>query len=222
MKYIHLFLTLLVFSFSGCASIPKEAPLLSEQLGKEVSELESSHFRLVTSFFDLKRKNVRDYLDRVWLPLYAETFFNKPDIKEMWERVSSAGSEKDRLMFLLTTAPILQADINRQYQNSVQDLDLLERELKEALRQKYSNARSINNTLTSFLVSAAEVDQNRQRYMNMAGLTEDKIGAVIEQTEILTSKFLQKAIDADKKVEGAEENLAEYGEKLRSLIQKLK
>lgn len=173
-------------------------------------------------FFELKRYNVRNYLERVWLPLYAETFFGKPDIKQMWEHVSSKGSETDRLMFLLTTAPVLQADINRQYQNSVEDLNRLERELKRALQDKYFNAKSINNTLTSFLVSASEVDENRQRYLDMAGLTQDKIGEVIEQTNIITSKFLEKAVNADKNLEGAEENLQEYSKKLRALIQNLK
>lgn len=222
MKIIKFLLPTLCFGLLSCASIPKEAPLLSEQLGKEISEIESSHLRLVESFFELKRKNVRDYLEQVWLPMYAETFFGNPNIKQMWEQVSSEGSETGRLMFLLNTAPELQADINRQYQNSVEDLDRLERELKKALQEKYLNARSINNTLTSFLVSASEVDQNRQRYFNMAGFTQDKIGAVIEQTDLITSNFLQKAVDADKNLEGVEENLQEYGKKLKSLIQNLK
>lgn len=96
----------------SCASIPKEAPILSQNLGIEVQELESSHFQLVEVYFDLKRQNARDYLQKVWLPKYAENFFSKPAIKEMWEMVATTGSEKDRLMFLLVTAPELQSDID--------------------------------------------------------------------------------------------------------------
>lgn len=213
-----IFILFLSFSLLSCATIPKEAPLLSEQLGKEMNELEDSHISLVESFFDLKRKNVRDYLEKVWLPLYAETFFQKPDIKEMWELVATQGAEDDRLMFILTTAPELQADINQQYQKSVEELNMLERELKNALQQKYVGMRSINNTLTSFLASAAEVDENRQRYLDMAGLSEGKISGVIEQADQLSSSLLSKAVDVDKKVSGAEENLEKFQSGIKNLL----
>lgn len=222
MRRIKIFLLLLPFGLFSCASIPKEAPALSEKLGEEINNLEGSHIRLVESFFELKRKNLRTYLEEKWLPQYAERFFAKPDIQQMWEQVSETGAEEDRLMFLLVTAPELQADINHQYQQTVEPLNQLERALKNALHEKYRSARSINNTLTSFLVSAAEVDENRQRYLNMAGLTEDKISAAIDKTESLTSELLIKALDADSKLKGAEGNIEEYKKKINDIIQKIK
>lgn len=222
MKSIRILLLLLPFGLFSCASIPKEAPVLSEQLGEEINNLEGSHIRLVESFFELKRKNLRTYLEEKWLPEYAETFFAKPDIQQMWERVSAEGAEEDRLMFLLVTAPELQADINKQYQQTIEPLNQLERALKKSLQEKYRNAMSINNTLTSFLVSAAEVDENRQRYLDMAGFTEDKISAAIDQTESLTSELLIKALDADAKLKGAEDNIEEYKKKINDIIQKIR
>lgn len=222
MKAFKLILFFFSFMLFSCVSIPKEAPVLSEQLGKEINNLEVSHIRLVESFFELKRKNLRTYLEEKWLPQYAERFFAKPDIQEMWEQVSATGEEENRLMFLLVTAPELQADINNQYQQTIEPLNQLERALKSALQEKYRRARGINNTLTSFLISAAEVDENRQRYLNMAGLTEDKISAVIDQTDSLTSELLFKALDADSKLKGAEDNIEEYKKKISNLIQSIK
>lgn len=222
MKVFKLLLLFFSFGFFSCASIPKEAPVLSEKLGEEINNLEGSHIRLVESFFELKRKNLRTYLEEKWLPEYAKTFFAKPDIQQMWEQVSATGAEEDRLMFLLVTAPELQADINNQYQQTTEPLDQLERALKNALQEKYRNARSINNTLTSFLASAAEVDENRQRYLSMAGLTEDKISAAIDKTESLTSELLIKALNADSKLKGAEDNIEEYKKKISNLIQNIK
>lgn len=222
MKVLKLLLLFFSFVFFSCASIPKEAPVLSEQLGKEINSLEGSHIRLVESFFELKRKNLRTFLEEKWLPEYAERFFAKPAIQQMWEQVSETGAEEDRLMFLLVTAPELQADINEQYQQTIEPLNQLERALKNALQEKYRDAMSINNTLTSFLVSAAEVDENRQRYLDMAGLTEDKISAAIDQTESLTSELLMKALDADAKLKGAENNIEDYKNKINDIIQKIK
>ena len=222
MTTFRLLLFLLSLSLFSCASIPKEAPVLSEKLGEEINNLEGSHVRLVESFFELKRKNLRTYLEEKWLPQYAERFFDKPDIQQMWERVSTTGAEEDRLMFLLVTAPELQADINKRYQETIEPLNQLERALKNALQEKYLRARSINNTLTSFLVSAAEVDENRQRYLNMAGLTEDKISEAIDQTEELTSELLIKALGADSKLKRSEDNIDEYKKKINNLIQTIK
>lgn len=222
MKVFKLTLFCFSFLFFSCASIPKEAPVLSEQLGQELNSLEDSHIRLVESFFELKRKNLRTFLEEKWLPVYAETFFAKPEIQQMWERVSATGADEDRLMFLLVTAPELQADINEQYQQTIEPLNQLERALKNAIQEKYRNAMSINNTLTSFLVSAAEVDENRQRYLDMAGFTEDKISAAIDQTESLTSDLLIKALDADAKLKGAEDNIEEYKKKINDIIQKIR
>lgn len=222
MRINKLLLLLLSLGLFSCASIPKEAPVLSEKLGEEINNLEGSHIRLVESFFELKRKNLRTFLEEKWLPQYAERFFAKPEIQQMWEQVSATGAEEDRLMFLLVTAPELQADINHQYQQTIEPLNQLERTLKNALHEKYRNARSINNTLTSFLVSAAKVDENRQRYLNMAGLTEDKISAAIDQTESLTSELLIKALDSDSKLKGAEDNIEQYKKKISNLIQSIK
>lgn len=222
MKVFKLLLLIFSCGFFSCASIPKEAPVLSEQLGQEITELEKSHFSLVDSFFELKRKNVKNYIENVWLPLYAKNFFEEPGIRKVWEQISNLGSEEDRLKFLLKTAPQLQADINAYYEASVVNINRLEKKLKEALREKYTNARSVNNTLTSFLSSASEVDENRQRYLNMTGLSSDKIEAAIDQTEVLTAKFLKGALEAEDKLEGAEEKLQDFNNGINNLINKIK
>lgn len=212
----------LSFILFSCASIPKEAPMLSQNLGIEIQQLESSHFQLVEVYFDLKRENARAYLQKVWLPKYATKFFSKPDIKEMWEMVATIGSEKDRLMFLLVTAPALQTDIDKQYQFMIGPLDQLEKQLKSSLNEKYNNARSINNTLTSFLVSAAEVEQNRQRYLDMAGITEEKISSAIHNIEVATSSMLSTAVKADAGFSEVEGNISEYREKINQILNQIK
>lgn len=214
-------LTGLSLLFFSCASIPKEAPMLSQSLGVEIQQLESSHFQLIEVYFDLKRENARAYLQNVWLPRFAERFFSKPAIKEMWEVVSTTGSEEDRLRFLLVTAPQLQSDIDKQYQFMIGPLDQLEKQLKSSLNEKFNNARSINNTLTSFLVSAAEVDQNRQRYLEMAGITEEKISSAIHDIEVATSSMLSKAEKADAGFSEVEGNIGKYRESINKILNQL-
>ncbi|MBZ9728257.1 hypothetical protein LB467_01025 [Salegentibacter sp. JZCK2] len=225
MNYLKLRILVLIglsLTLLSCASIPKEAPMLSQNLGIEIQELESSHYQLVEVYFDLKRKNAREYLEKVWLPKYAGKFFSDPDIKEMWEMVISSGSEKDRLMFLLVTAPELQSEINKQYQYMIGPLDQLEKMLKGSLTEKYNNARSINNVLTSFLVSAAEVEQNRQRYLDMAGITDEKISSAIHNIEVATSKMVSTATKANAGFSDVESNISQYREKINQILNQVK
>jgi phage-related tail protein len=43
--------------------------------------------------------------------------------------------------------------------------------------------RAINNTLTSFLVSASKVEETRRRYLEMVGISEKKIDDFINETD---------------------------------------
>lgn len=211
---------LLIF-LSSCASIPREAPMLSQELKNEIQELENSHLSLVHSFFELKRKNVKNYINEVWLPRFAEKYFSQDHISNMWDIVVDTASTEERLQFILITAPQLQEQINLQYDSMMEPLNKLEYQLEQALREKYSNAKSINNTLTSFLISAAEVDENRQRYLDKAGITEDKISKTINKTESITEKMLNTATTVDSRFNAIQENIQKYQDELNSILNQI-
>lgn len=219
MKKILLLFVLL--SFLSCASIPSEAPLLSKELGNQIQEIKNSHLNLVHTFFDLKREAVHEYVNQVWLPVYAKSFFSKPGITKVWKQIVEAGSEENRLRFILETAPVLQQELNKTYQELILPLNELEKRLINRLRGKYNNAMAINNTLTSYLVSASEVAENRQRYLNMAGVTEDEISSVINRTESITSEMLKTATEINEGATDIEKTIEEYRNKLNELLNKL-
>lgn len=214
-------LIILSLFITSCASIPKEAPVLSQQLKSEIQELENSHLNLVHSFFELKRKNVKNYINDIWLPRFAENYFKQNEISSMWDFVVDEASAEDRLQFILITAPELQKQINLQYDNMIEPLNKLEYQLEQALREKYSNVKGINNTITSFLISASEIDENRQRYLDRAGITEDKISRTIDKTELMTEKMLSTAITVDAGYDEIQENIRDYKEELNSILNQL-
>jgi len=221
MIIVRYLLFLCILLSISCASIPGEAPILSQELGKQIQELESSHLKLVQTFFNLKRQNVKDYINTVWLPRFAENYFQEEEIASMWQFIVNEGTTEDRLQFILATAPELQNELNNQYQRMIAPLDQLENELELSLKQKYSNTKSINNSLTSFLVSASEIDQNRQRYLNMIGVSDDKISNVIDDTESITSQMLVKANTSNSTYDDIQLNIQKYQEKLNEIINRL-
>ncbi|TDN88830.1 hypothetical protein DET49_108155 [Salegentibacter sp. 24] len=220
-SFFLIYPIILTFFLNSCASVPKEAPVLSQQLKNEIQELENSHLSLVHTFFELKRKNAKEYINTSWLPLFAENYFKQKDISEMWDLVVEQGSAKDRLNFILVTAPTLLEEINLRYETMIEPLDKLEYQLTQALKEKYVNAKSINNTITSFLMSASEIDENRQRYLDIVGITDDKISTAINHTEMITGRMLNTANSVDFKYDEIQENIEEYKEQLNIILNQL-
>lgn len=215
MKYLWFLCVLFLVS---CASIPKQAPDLSAALGKEINVLEKSHLTLLHAYFNERRAEVDEFIETTWLPQYATNFFSEPEIQDAWNEIVESDDKAERLDFILAVAPELQAVINEKRNELITPLNEIERALEYSLRDQYNYTRSINNSLTSFLSSAAEVQENQQRYLDMVKITDDKIGRGIDRTDELVQDLLKKSV----KAADAEENIADYKAKGDEYIKKLK
>lgn len=87
----------------------------------------------------------------------------------------------------------------------IQPLDDLERRIEKQIRDEYAQIRAMNNSITSFLLSASKVAENRNRYLEMVGVTDEKIGKLIDQTDDAVAGLLEKADQVKDKVSKAEE-----------------
>ena len=189
-KLAVLILTLVVPTLGACVSIPAEAPELSATLGVRISAIEQSHLTLLHRYFDMKRRDVDRFVDQVWVPPFAERLFKDPAISKTWDQIVSSGNRHDRLQFIVRLGPKLQQKINQKRLELIQPLDALERRIQQKIEAEYDQARSINNTLTSFLTSASEVAENRNRYLAMLGVKDEKMGQVIDQVDDAVTDLL--------------------------------
>ena len=209
---------IIVFAVSACASIPSEAPELSEQLGTRISAIEAAHTRLVEQFFAEKKRRVDEFIQDQWVPTFAKEFFSDPEISEVWQQVVASGDPNDRLQFITLVGPKLQAKINRKRLELVRPLEELEMQVKAKLRSEYDQARAINNTLTAFLQSASQVDENRKRYLDLIGVKQDELNAFIDDTDTAVSNLVDTAKNAQDKVKSAQE----FIDQLKTISDKIK
>lgn len=216
-RYI-LNLVFVLVLFSSCASIPREAPLLSRELGIQIQELENSHLNLVKIYFEKERGQVKEFIDNEWLPVYAVNFFEDKNINKIWEQVVESNDKNDRLEFFIRTSPVLQQEVNNKYRELIEPLDRLETKLILAVQNKYANLKSINNTITSYLFSASEVEENRQRYLDLVGVTDQKVNSAIDDLESFTSNLTLKATMVETDVELFEERFRNYRNKIEELL----
>ncbi len=179
--------TLLV---AGCASVPPEAPQLSTELGKRISAIEEANITLLHRFFDQKRAQVDRFIEQEWAPLFADEFFNNPTISDAWNTIVHEDDKKQRLTFLVKSGPRLQKAINAKRLELIQPLDDLERRIEKKVRDDYVQARALNNAITSFLLSASKISENRNRYLESVGVKDQQVGKWIDQTDDAVANLL--------------------------------
>ena len=80
MKVRLALLGLLTSALAGCASIPNEAPELSQALGQRLRALENANITLLQRYFDLKRREVDRFIDETFVPEFARNIFGRRDV----------------------------------------------------------------------------------------------------------------------------------------------
>lgn len=201
------------FVLMSCVSVPKQAPLLSEDLGQKINTLEKSHLNLLHAFFDEKRNLVNQFINEEWMPEFANEFYSNDAIQAAWDEIVGSDNKNKRMKFLLMVGPRLQIAIDKKRRELIQPLDDLENQIAGSIREEYTMARSINTSITNYLHSAAEVSENQQRYLNKLNITEDRISKVIDQTDDIVGKLAETA----DKVVDKEEEAREYLEKIKDI-----
>ena len=198
---------------TACVSIPPEAPELSAELGNRIAKIEQSHLMLLGRFFDRKKEDVDTFIQDRWVPEFAKQFFSEPAIASVWDQIVASGSKEDRLQFILRTSPTLQQKINNKRLQLSKPLEDLEQQIATRISADYSQAKSINNSITSLLLSAAEVVENRDRYLAMVGVSSDEVTQIIDSTDSIVGDLLDSANNIEDKVAAAEK----YKRKLKEL-----
>ncbi|MFT4671041.1 MAG: hypothetical protein ACI945_000374 [Pseudohongiellaceae bacterium] len=201
----------------ACVSIPPEAPELSAQLGNRISAIEQSNLTLLHRYFDRKKQDVDEFIQNEWVPEFANQFFSEPAIATVWDQVVASGSKQDRLKFILKTSPKLQQRINQKRVELIHPLEVLEQRIETKLTADYAQAKAINNSITGFLLSASKVVENRDRYLEMVGVTSDEITQFIDKTDSIVADLLQNSQDLEGKVTKGEKYLQKINE-LRASI----
>jgi hypothetical protein len=209
---------LFCIAITSCATIPSQAPQLSEELGNKLTSLEKSHLTLLHAYFDQKRALVDQFVSEVWLPRFAENFFSNPQIQEAWNKIVQTNNTTERLEFLLAAAPHLQTVIDEKRQELIKPLNDLEYQVEAAVREEFNLARSANNAITSFLSTAAKIDENRSRYLKMLNISEDKISNVISETDEVLGNLVNKS----EEILSKEAELKKYQAQADTYLQKVK
>ncbi|MEN8193335.1 MAG: hypothetical protein ABFS12_11005 [Bacteroidota bacterium] len=200
----NIIILAVTFFLQCCASVPRETVDLSIELGNQISYIEDSHIALLNKYFTEKRNQIDLFIMNEWTPLFAKNFFSSPEIENAWDEVISSNDMNERLDFIVTIGPVLQRKINSKRHELIKPLEDLEKTIERKIRQAYNRAYAVNNSLTSFLVSASELTENRDRYINMLGISDSEITNAINSADSAVDELLSITKSVDEKVKAAE------------------
>lgn len=175
----------------GCASIPKESPELSQEIGQRVAAMQEAHLNLVHKYFDLKRAEVNEIFEEEWIPAYAESFFSQEQVADYWDNLVTEDDKEERLQFLVQLGPTMLEEIRNRRAEFMEPLNQLESQIEDSLQKEYRQILSANNTLTSFLSSSSKVAQNRERYLDMFGVGQEEINDYINQADNRSEQIME-------------------------------
>ena len=213
-----LLLPVLAVSFLGCASIPPEVPHLSSEIGKRISTIEDSNITLLHRFFDQKRRDVDEFIREEWVPAFAEEVFSTELVKNAWDTIVRENDKTERLKLLVRLGPRLQVRIDQKRNELMKPLNELEELIENNIRREYSQVRAMNASVTSFLLSAAKVAENRNRLLESAGVTQSQVDELVNQTDVAVASLLGSSQLVLDKVERGEQ----FIEKIKSLNDSIK
>jgi hypothetical protein len=212
-RNLNVFLIVLLFvgSFlASCATIPREAPELSSEMGNRIAAIETAHLALLHKFFDLKRENLEQFLQEVWIPRLTEKALNDSAVQKVWTQVVNSKDPSDRSQFMLKTTSRLQKEINKKREQLIVPLDAIERQIEQRIEEDYSQVKTMNTSLTNLLLSSSKLSEIQSHYLKKLGISDDKITTVIDNIDNTVDSIVKKG----ETISNIESSAKDYGDQL--------
>lgn len=207
---------LVAAAISGCASIPAEAPQLSAEVGNRLQEFERAHVAMLHALMDERRADVDAFLQNEWLPTLSANLMANPAIRDVFNIAADRSlSDADRITAMNILGTEVQAAINAKRRELMAPVDALERELERRLRDEYQVARYMNNHVTSFLLSAAEVAELRDRYLAEIGVDQSAVRVAVDETNVVIEQLKNRRVGVDERTDAFVRELQRIIEVLR-------
>lgn len=156
-------LALIPFLASSCATIPKESVKLSESLGTMISNSRSSQINLVNRYFSERIEGIRTFA----LDEYKPAF-----MKNVQKRLKDQGQE-----FTFDRYDQAMGRVQKKVDEWVAEAETERAQVLDAVNQSYDRMTRANESVTSLLRSASQVEETRKA---LTGDLEKQAGNVVD------------------------------------------
>lgn len=170
---------------AGCTTLPKSAPLLSQEVGRMIADGREAHQAMLDQYRDERRARAAEYLREVVTPRFIRQLLDPEQGGLDFDKKICGLQGMDRAMEL---QELIEA-INTQVQSKRAELDKaiydVDGRLRTAVRRHYDVLERANRILTDNLASAAVLDETRNELLRQLGVPESAITPVDEAEKAL-------------------------------------
>ena len=206
-------LVVLSLGTGGCATVPREAVVLSETVGEDVRAVHTSYAALVRTHFASLRRQVNTFIDTRWTPTYLREFIQEGDLVAL-------AKDPDPVAVLDgvgTWAGVAVEEIESKRRELLDPIDQDERELLVSVDDAFARITQANAALTAHLRSIRKVKDIEDQALEAAHLKELR-----DQVTARLSDASERADRAIKDLERASGEVKDVKEKKEELMKRRK
>lgn len=191
----------------GCATVPKEAVLLSHTVGEDIQSLHVSYASLVRTHFASLRREVNTFLDTRWTPAYLREFIQTGELV----RLATRPDPTEVLEGVGVWAEVAVQEIADKRRELMGPLDRDEQALLASVDDAFARITRANAAVTAHLQSLRRIKEEEDETLQALHLKDlrDTINARLAETSDRTAKALTDLEKAAADVRGLKEKREE-------------
>lgn len=195
---LPLFNKLIVLHFAfyfltSCVSIKPSTVELSDEVGKRIVDMQTSHQILVSRYFDLEKKRIEDFITETWEPKFLTNFMKTSNVMELLK--TDPKPEKVIMEF----ADAAHVEMQKQRNSMLAPIEEAKLQTTTALNDAYSELIRGQSTITGRLEAAAKRSTQQDELVGKLKLTDvsNKITTDLASFSTKLQEALAKAKNVD-------------------------
>lgn len=206
-------LVALLMICAGCARLPTEAIVLSDTIGKDLSEIQSAHTGLVRRHFASMRDQADAFVDEVYRPFIIRKTMDDLNLVEEIQAAALGESDLDPLDIMEIYADEALAQIGSFRKELLQPINQQEQALLSELDASYGRLRNANAVLTAHLRSVRDVHESQAELLSDIGVAKDLRQQLSGRIADFSAEFNKLLLEA----RSAGDNLDQLPDRIREL-----
>jgi hypothetical protein len=211
MKINKIAVLIASMALTACASIPREAIILSQALGHDLQALHESHRNCMEVYYRNIKGSINSFIDDVYAPFIIHNTLNKElenykkggsSFYKAIESAGQKGAKKDSDDVLNSMFDFLAGtrdQIEKKRNEYLFPVLKQENELILSVDQAYEKAIQANSSITASLLSAKKTKKNQQ--VSLAGIGITGADTLTTNSLVRLSQWLEVAVEEGKKID---------------------
>jgi hypothetical protein len=163
---------LLCAVLSGCATVPKEAVVLSGEMTTMISSAKTAHYNLLDEYELQRRGRIDDYMESTIIPRFIGQMAKDGDL---WGKTCKIANTRDSADELAGFVQAAAKRIAAKRKEMTDELDLAMADLRERVRAHYATLELAQGTIYRNLRSVRANDEVTESLMKKNGLNPEAL-----------------------------------------------